>query len=454
MTPKPRFASIVTSLTLIGAATAAQAVERLEVVQHNAAIAYAAYSDSLETAKALQQAIAQLLAKPSAGTLEAARQAWLAAREPYLQTEVYRFQHGPIDDLNDEGRMVEGEGPEGRINAWPLDEAIIDYVARSVDGNSRNEDQPRLSLIQDVKFKISPQSLAQMNEYKGNEANVTTGYHAIEFLLWGQDLNQGEKSWDGKARRDSSPGQRPYTDYVVGKGCTSGSGKPDKPEICKRRGEYLKAAAQLLVDDLSRVTEAWAPNRPDNYRAEFTRPENVEQSLLKILVGMGSLGYGELAGERILVALAANSQEDEHSCFSDNTHRDIWGDALGIQNVYLGRYVRIDGSELKGPGIKDLLDGDQAALGEQLAKELEATLAAAKVLDDKAKEGLPFDRLIEQYPGKDGDGRPVLNANLANNILVNNVVVALQQQTGTLEQVAHALLGEVKFEIESSPAFQ
>ena len=48
-----------------------------------------------------------------------ARKAWLAAREPYGQTEAFRFYGGPIDDA---------KGPEGRINAWPLDEAYIDSV--------------------------------------------------------------------------------------------------------------------------------------------------------------------------------------------------------------------------------------------------------------------------------------------------------------------------------------
>ena len=28
----------------------------------------------------------------------------------------------------------------------------------------------------------------KLHEIGGNEANVATGYHAIEFLLWGQDL--------------------------------------------------------------------------------------------------------------------------------------------------------------------------------------------------------------------------------------------------------------------------
>lgn len=37
---------------------------------------------------------------------------------------------------------------------------------------------------------ISPQLLAEeLHMLDGVQANVATGYHAIEFLLWGQDLN-------------------------------------------------------------------------------------------------------------------------------------------------------------------------------------------------------------------------------------------------------------------------
>ena len=83
-------------------------------------IAYATYTDSLNTARNLDTAINALVANPTAQTLEAAKMAWLAAREPYLQTEVFRFYGGPIDNDTD--------GPEGLLNAWPMDEAYVDYV--------------------------------------------------------------------------------------------------------------------------------------------------------------------------------------------------------------------------------------------------------------------------------------------------------------------------------------
>ncbi|MCE1874903.1 hypothetical protein LWT64_22935, partial [Enterobacter hormaechei] len=124
---------------------------------------------------------------------------------------------------------------------------------------------------------------------------------AIEFLLWGQDLNG----------TNAGAGQRAYTDFVVGSACTNGN--------CDRRGEYLKAAADLLVQDLEWMEKQWSADVKDNYRQELLA-DSAENGLRKMMFGMGSLSLGELAGERMKVALEANSTEDEHDCFSDNTH--------------------------------------------------------------------------------------------------------------------------------------
>ena len=100
-------------------------------------------------------------------------------------------------------------------------------------------------------------------------------------------------------------------------------------------------AATALDAILETVTKAWRPGDKKNYRTRFVG--NPSEALRRIFVGIGSLSRGEMAGERMEVPLASQDQEDEQSCFSDNTHRDLVNDALGIENVWLGRYVRADG---------------------------------------------------------------------------------------------------------------
>jgi putative iron-regulated protein len=182
--------------------------------------------------------------------------------------------------------------------------------------------------------KLTKELLADtLQEAGGVEANVATGYHAVEFLLWGQDLN------------GTSPGagNRPATDFDAAN-CTGGH--------CDRRGEYLQAATDLLVDDLAWMAAQWGPD--GDARKTITDGAD-EAGLTAIMTGLGSLSYGELAGERMKLGLMIHDPEEEHDCFSDNTHASHFFDALGIRNVYLGTYRRIDRSVVSGPSVSDLV---------------------------------------------------------------------------------------------------
>lgn len=335
-----------------GAPAAAAGPTPAAVAAHYAVLVHANYEDALQGARTLQQAIAAFVAAPSADALAEARKRWLAAREFYGQTEAFRFYGGPIDD---------DKGPEGRINAWPMDESFVDGV----------QGKPAGGLIGNRKFVISKKNLAAQNE-RGGEENIATGWHAIEFLLWGQDLSE------------TGPGDRSFEDFVDGKAANA-----------DRRRQYLTVVTELLVDDLGGLVKAWAPATKGNYRARFE--QGGKESLRKMLVGLGSLSRGELAGERLEVALNSQDQEDEHSCFSDNTHRDAATNAKGIENVWLGRYVRADGSTLQGASLRELVAAKDAALAERTTRQIAASVAAAEAIQ------APFDREI--VGGRDAPGR-------------------------------------------------
>ncbi|HET8789944.1 MAG TPA: imelysin family protein [Modicisalibacter sp.] len=368
-------------------------------------LAFATFQDALITAKALDMATDALIQAPSEETLKAAKQAWLAARVPYMQTEVLRFGNAIVDNW------------EGQLNAWPLDEGLIDYVdtsgyhyALGNAGASANIIASQTITIGGESIDVgtlTPELLASLNEIGGSEANVATGYHAIEFLLWGQDLHGFEPG----------AGERPVSDYTRNDNCTHGN--------CDRRAAYLDAATDLLVNDLQWMVAQWAPNDADNYRAELLAmpPSAVIE---KMLFGMGSLSLGELAGERMKVALEANSFEDEHDCFSDNTHNSHFYNAKGIQNVYLGTYTRVDGSVIEGPSLADLVAEANPELDATLTAQLETTMGAVGLMKQKAESEtrpITFDMLIA--PGN-AEGAKV----------VNDSIVALVQQTGSIEKVA------------------
>ena len=379
---------------------------RASVVEHYADLAHANYQDALMAAVRLDQAVDDLIESPSPMTMEAARNAWLEARIPYQQTEVFRFGNAIVDDW------------EGQLNAWPLDEGLIDYVdARGYQYELGNAgaaaniigSQSAINVGGEVVnvSVIDAELLANLNEIGGSEANVATGYHAIEFLLWGQDTHGFERG----------AGERSFTDYVQASGCTNAN--------CDRRAAYLDAATDLLVDDLAWMKQQWAEGIEGNYRSELLAadPDAVIQ---KMLFGMGSLSLGELAGERMKVALEANSYEDEHDCFSDNTHNSHYYNGMGVRNVYTGTYERLDGSTVTGPSLSDLVRQQDPELDAKLRRRLEASMAALgtmKSVAERDQQPMPFDVMIA--PGNDRGQQ-----------IINSAITALVKQTETIEMAA------------------
>jgi len=378
-------------------------VTEADVVKNYAAMVSANYADSLQGAEALHEAVHELTESPSSKSLEAAKTAWLASRDPYGESEAYRFYQGPID--NDDTSDDIPDGPEGLINSWPLDESYIDYV---LDGNGEPLNGGIVNLVDEFP-DIDAETIANANTEAGeSETSISTGYHAIEFLLWGQDSTPPE---------DLRPGQRPFSDYVVGEDGTA--------EHQDRRATYLLTASDLLVDNLSEVNAAWLPGK-SNYRADFVAMDP-KLALGKILLGMGSLAGGELAHERMQVAYDNRDQEDEHSCFSDNTLADLRNNAASVQNVLLGRYRSVQGAS-----IDDLVDARDPALAKRLRDEIQDALDNIHALEEA---GLPLDFVIQQ-PDED-EGRQHLLA----------AITALEHFTDTLSEAAKAIDVEVTFDL-------
>ena len=118
-----------TALTISAAWSIARGdeVSASSVTSHYGDVALAMYSDAHGAAVDLQKAVDALIAKPTDETLAAARKAWKDSRPWYQQTEGLRFGNAIVDDW------------EGRVNAWPLDEGLIDYVDGKSYGDTSDE---------------------------------------------------------------------------------------------------------------------------------------------------------------------------------------------------------------------------------------------------------------------------------------------------------------------------
>ncbi|MER8385944.1 imelysin family protein [Mesorhizobium sp. M1428] len=381
------------------------------VIKTYSDIALAKYEDSLITAEALDKAVDALLAKPSAETLNAAREAWKASRVPYQQTEVYRFGNAIVDDW------------EGKVNSWPLDEGLTDYVAKSYGTESDANALYTANVIANKSIEINGKKVDATNltpeflsgtlqEAGGIEANVATGYHAIEFLLWGQDLHG----------TGPGAGERPYTDYDL-TNCTGGN--------CDRRGQYLKSASDLLVSDLKDMVDDWKEGGAARKNLVDGEPN---AAISTIFTGMGSLSYGELAGERMKLGLLLHDPEEEHDCFSDNTYNSHLYDAIGIRAAYHGSYTRLDGTVVEGPSVADMVKAADPAVDKELSDKLDVTIAKMEAIKARALAGEAYDQQI-------GEGDAEGNAT------VQAAIDALVDQTKSIERAVGTLkLNAIAFE--------
>lgn len=404
--------SLAVMLALFGQPVAAVEVDKAKAaaIKTYGDIGQAMYEDSLTAARALQKAVAELVAKPSDDTMKAARQAWIKARVPYQQSEVLRFGNPVVDEW------------EGKVNAWPLDEGLIDYVDTGKYGEESDENPAYTANVianKKIKFggktldagKIDAKLLRRLHEVGGVEANVATGYHAIEFLLWGQDLNG----------TGPGAGNRPWTDYAK-QGCTNGN--------CDRRGQYLTVATKMLVDDLAEMTKKWAPGGAGR---KVLTAKGADAGISAMLTGLGSLSYGELAGERMKLGLLLHDPEEEHDCFSDNTHNSHYYNVVGMLAIYGGEYTRIDGTQVKGPALTQLVRAASPEIDAEMRAKLKASLDAVAAIKQRAESKEAYDQML-------GDG------NAEGNAVIQAAIDRLTDQTKTLERVVSALKLKVSFE--------
>lgn len=308
------------------------------------------YKQCLQEVKNLKVSVKDFLKTPNEKTHSATKEAWKKAKLTYAKTEAFRFYGGPIDDS-------EG-GPEPLINSWPIDESYIDYVEGAPQSGIIQN--PKLFPNLDLKFAVS------MNE-KNGEKNISTGFHAIEFLLWGQDLST------------QGPGQRPFTDYIT---------STQNPHAV-RRGQYLTVLVNLLEDQFVTLNKQWEPSK---YPKKLIGSEPAE-SLRRILTGLSTLSLDEMAGERMTVALDGNDQENEQNCFSDLSIEDLIANQEGILEVYL--------ADRGNMSLHQALETSQPKLATQLKAHLEKTFLQLKEVSK------PFDVIIASS-SKDSERKKLL----------------------------------------------
>ncbi len=317
------------------------------------------YNEVSLSTQEMHNAIIKFVQAPDNNSLTNAKNKWIAARSIYGITEAFRFYGGPIDGVNKYGE----EGPEGLINAWPLNEAYIDYVKGS----------PNAGIINNLSLEINNDTIIAANMSE-DDADVSSGWHAIEFLLWGQDFSL-EKA-----------GIREASDYLP------------TNEINIRRRAYLVATSALLLEHINWLSMEWLENGEG--RKAFLNKNDPGGA---ILTGIATLAGFELSSERIATALDSGDPEDEHSCFSDQTHNDVKANFNGIINVYLGKGLN---GESFSPSISEFVAKNNLKLHENILEIINETNISINNIT------VPFDKMLSEP--KNGPGRQAAEKTVSN----------------------------------------
>lgn len=337
-----------------------------DVANNHADIAFAAYRDSKETAIILQESVNTFIAAPTEDNLSRAKTAYKAIRAPYQESEIMRFDSVITvgENLDADGGPASVDEWEGQVNAWPLDENHIDSLIAG-------------SEVIDVELLLS------QNGANDNEANVTTGVHAVEFMLWGSDLNGTE----------AGAGERPASDFAINGTCLDSE--------CERRAQYLSAATDLLVDDLTEMTEEWSPKAKVTSGTLAYNFINSPLALDYMVGSMITMATDELASARMGSGLGLGDPEEEHDCFSDLSHIAIYHNFQGVKNAFYGNYSSYSSetTDISGANLADLVKNKNVGTYEAIDTALtsiEVKMAKILAAGERTEDPIRFDQIIGQ----------------------------------------------------------
>ncbi|WDD99727.1 imelysin family protein [Thalassomonas actiniarum] len=326
----------------------------------------AGYDDLNTKAEAFHQSTLTLLNTPTAENLAAAQTAWQVVRVPWEQGEAHIF--GPVDALS----------IDPHLDTWPLNTNDLQTLLDETTGFTAE-------LV------------------KGFNDDVQ-GFHTMEFLLFGDGVNDNTKSID---------------------------------EMTALEREYLVATAEVFQGYTQALYDAWTVTQDATdansaaYQDLLLTPDNevyaselgVVEELINGLIGIvDEVGNGKIA-EPFGASIDATDTSLVESQYSWNSLADFSNNIRGVQNVYRGEF-EINTDET---GLIDFVTAADATLASRVDEEI---AAAITVIDAIAGDNdMPFRQAIN-----DADAR----------VRIQAAIDALSTLQATLENDVLTLLNDWK----------
>ena len=251
------------------------------------------YNDLKAKNSALYQAVVAFGDAPSDANFQKICDAWLVAREPWESSEAFLF--GPVADY----------GLDPNMDSWPLDQEAIVKLLESQQWNDMqwtgdyDEDDDAIAAAQTVR-----------------------GFHTLEFLAFR----------DGKAR---TLNDKATDDEAANAVYNAGN--------ATAWAQYMRNTAQLLVDDVTTLCEAWNNGYAAKFKShnggEFTSGLSCIEQLIDGCIDIaGEVGQAKI-GDPYDLYVSGKTTEALYaveSWYSWHSRDDYTNNIYSIRNAYFG----------------------------------------------------------------------------------------------------------------------
>ena len=291
------------------------------------------YSDLKEKNSDLYLSVVDFGNAPSDAKFQAICDAWLAAREPWEQSEAFLF--GPVADF----------GLDPNMDSWPLDQEAIVNTLKSQQWNNMqwtgeyDEDDEAIAAAQNVR-----------------------GFHTLEFLAFR----------DGKARTltDQAASDN-AADYVYNE------------TNATAWAQYMRNTAQLLVDDVTLLCNEWEDSYANEFKkhngGDFTSGLSCIEQLIDGCIDIAGEVGGAKIGEPYDLYMSGKKTEALYaveSWYSWHSRDDYTNNIYSIRNAYYGSR---DGSINKN-SLSSLVAKYDSSLDADVKKAIEDAAKAIQTI--------------------------------------------------------------------------
>lgn len=271
-------------------------------------VAYTSLSDASQTAQTLDSQLASFMYHPNPMSQAEIQQAWRLAYNSFLHSLI--FSYLPIQDPPEwQSQRIGYRHLLGQLDSWPIEGGYIDYI----------QGYPFSGIVNDLTLEIDEDSIRSQHGFT-DPTNASLGYHALEFMLWG---NSGKRSaHDFFPQENTAPipvndaeiTAEPLADsssnLLDGSSSDNALIQVEVPEIKlqnhNRRRQYTQLLIELLQKDLHRIQRRWEPS--SGYYAQLLQQSDSGNTLRSALIAAQGLISNEILHKRFQLISSEFSQ--------------------------------------------------------------------------------------------------------------------------------------------------